>query len=133
MQINWLRSVSLHLSNLLPSYLLSCVLSCLSFQLAAHCDLNARPARTEPEGESSPPESDKPQRMESAEKKDAEQRFTSLSNSDAVPLSPASPASSVPRSKRKEGKGVEDEFELNWFTCNAIRFTLDLPDMRRFL
>lgn len=111
MQINWLHSISVHLSNILPPYSLSCVLFCLPFQQAAHSDLNERPARTEPEGESSPPELDKPQRMESAEKKDAEQRFTSHTNSDAVPLSPASPASSVPRSKRKEGKGVEDGFE----------------------
>lgn len=115
MQINWLNSIFLHLSNLLPSYLLSCVLFCLPFQLASHSDLNTRPARTEPEGESSPPESDQPQRMESAETKDVEQRLTSHTKPDAVPLSPVSPASSVPRSKRKEGKGVVDWIALVYF------------------
>ncbi|XP_056901140.1 MAP7 domain-containing protein 1a isoform X5 [Takifugu flavidus] len=68
----------------------------------SHSDLNTRPARTEPEGESSPPESERPQRMESAETKDVEQRLSSHTKPDAVPLSPVSPASSVPRSKRKE-------------------------------
>ncbi|TWW80064.1 hypothetical protein D4764_10G0010940 [Takifugu flavidus] len=40
--------------------------------------------------------------MESAETKDVEQRLSSHTKPDAVPLSPVSPASSVPRSKRKE-------------------------------
>lgn len=72
------------------------------FKLASHSDLNTCPVRTEPEGESSPLESDKPQRMESAEKKDAEHGLTA--HTTAVPLSPAS---STLRSKRKEGKAIE--------------------------
>lgn len=72
-------------------------------KLASHSDLNTRLVRSEPEGESSPPESDKPQRMESAEKKDVEHGLTS--HKTAVPLSPVSPASSI--LKRKEGKGIE--------------------------
>lgn len=60
----------------------------------------------EPEGESSPPESETPQRMESVEKKNVEQRLTPPAKSDAIPLSPVSPASSNLRSKRKEGKGI---------------------------
>lgn len=77
---------------------------CSLLKLASHSDLNTRPVRTEPEGESSPLESDKPRRMESAEKKDAEHGQTSHTN--AVPLSPVSPASSILKSKRKEGKGI---------------------------
>lgn len=65
---------------------------------ASHSDLNTRLVRSEPEGESSPLESDKPQRMESAEKKDVEHGLSSHKN--AVPLSPVSPASSI--LKRKE-------------------------------
>lgn len=72
-------------------------------KLASHSDLNTRPVRSEPEGESSPLESDTPQGMESAEKKDVEHGLTS--HKDAAPLSPVSPASSI--LKRKEGKGIE--------------------------
>lgn len=122
MQINWLSSIFLHVSNLLPSYLLSGVLFCLPFQLASHSDLNTRPERTEPEGESSPLESDQPQRMESAETKDVEQRLSSHTKPDAVPLSPVSPALSVPRSRRKEGKGVVDWIALVYFKATFVRY-----------
>ncbi|CAF94249.1 unnamed protein product [Tetraodon nigroviridis] len=66
----------------------------------SYSELNTRQVRTEPEGESSPLESDKTQAMESAEKKDVEHGLNSRTN--AVPLSPVSPASSVLRSKHKE-------------------------------
>lgn len=103
------KLVKFHLSvlvYLLTSWLLSRVVSRLPFfNPASRSDLDARPVRTEPEGESGPPESDKPPRMESAEKKDAERGLTSHTN--VAPLSPLSPASSSRRSKRKEGKGIK--------------------------
>lgn len=73
-----------------------------SLWLASQSDLNAKPTRPEPEGESSSP---KPQRMESPAKTDTDQRSTTHTKSDAVSQSPGSPASPVPRSKRKEGNG----------------------------
>lgn len=103
MKINRLNSISLHLSTfwLLRYSLVFC--SVFLHKLASHSDLNTRLVRPEPEGESSPLESDKPSRMESAEKKDVEHGLSSHKN--AVPLSPVSPASSI--LKRKEGKEFE--------------------------
>ncbi|XP_070767673.1 MAP7 domain-containing protein 1a isoform X1 [Enoplosus armatus] len=67
-----------------------------------HCDLNTNPTRPDPEGESSPPKTDNTQRMESPAKKDTDRRLNTPTKSDFIPRSPGSPASPVPRSKRKE-------------------------------
>lgn len=104
MKINWLNSISLCLSTFWLFVYSVVFCSVFLFKLVSHADLNTRPVRTEPEGESSPLESDKPQRMEPAEKKHAEHGLTSHTN--AFPLSTVSPASSILRSKRKEGKGI---------------------------
>ncbi|XP_041798456.1 MAP7 domain-containing protein 1a isoform X3 [Chelmon rostratus] len=65
-------------------------------------DLNTNRTRPDPEGESSPPKTDNSQKMESPAKKDTDRRLATPTKSDAIPRSPGSPASPVPRSKRKE-------------------------------
>ncbi|XP_076592808.1 MAP7 domain-containing protein 1a isoform X2 [Chaetodon auriga] len=65
-------------------------------------DLNTNHTRPDPEGESSPPKTDNTQKMESPAKKDTDRRLATPTKSDAIPRSPGSPASPVPRSKRKE-------------------------------
>nr|XP_046255436.1 MAP7 domain-containing protein 1a isoform X5 [Scatophagus argus] len=65
-------------------------------------DLSTNPTRPDPEGESSPSKMDKTPRMESPAKKDTDRRLTTPTKSDALTRSPGSPASPVPRSKRKE-------------------------------
>ncbi len=124
MKTNWF-----HLCARLTSY--SLVFLCLSLRPAPHSDLNTKPTRPDPEGESSPPKTDHIQRMESPAKKDADRRLTTPTKSDVIPRSPGSPASPAPRSKRKEGKMeiyvtcmelsclkvklvVEAEFGLTW-------------------
>ncbi|XP_070692161.1 MAP7 domain-containing protein 1a isoform X2 [Pempheris klunzingeri] len=74
----------------------------LSGATSPHSDLNTNPTRPDPEGESSPPKTDKTQRMESPAKKDTDRRLTNPAKSDVISRSPGSPASPVPRSKRKE-------------------------------
>ncbi|XP_074538893.1 MAP7 domain-containing protein 1a isoform X2 [Halichoeres trimaculatus] len=68
-----------------------------------HSDLKTKPMRPDPEGESSPPKTEHIlQRMESPAKKDAERRLTTPTKSDVISRSPGSPASPLPRMKRKE-------------------------------
>ncbi|XP_051263101.1 MAP7 domain-containing protein 1a isoform X6 [Dicentrarchus labrax] len=67
-----------------------------------HSDPNTNPTRPDPEGESSPPKTDITERMESPAKKETDRRLTTPTKSDTLPRSPGSPASPVPRSKRKE-------------------------------
>lgn len=101
MKTNWF-----HLCARLTFYLVINSLVFLCLRQAPHSDLNTNPTRPDPEGESSPPKRDHTQRMESPAKKDAEmRRLTTPTKSDVIPRSPGSPASPVPRSKRKEGKG----------------------------
>ncbi|XP_020489182.2 MAP7 domain-containing protein 1a isoform X2 [Labrus bergylta] len=66
-------------------------------------DLKTNPTRPDPEGESSPPKTESiTQRMESPAKKDTDQKLTTPTISDIIPRSPGSPASPLPRTKRKE-------------------------------
>ncbi|XP_044064375.1 MAP7 domain-containing protein 1a isoform X2 [Siniperca chuatsi] len=67
-----------------------------------HSNLNINPTRPDPEGESSPLKKDNIQRMESPAKKDTDRRLNTPTKSDLIPRSPGSPASPVPRLKRKE-------------------------------
>ncbi|XP_019122747.1 MAP7 domain-containing protein 1a isoform X3 [Larimichthys crocea] len=67
-----------------------------------HSDLKTNPTRPDPEGESSPLNTDIAERMESPAKKDTDRRLTTPTKSDTIPRSPASPASPMARSKRKE-------------------------------
>lgn len=113
MKTNWLSSIFV----LVLPYTLSLThlfLFCLSLWPAPQLDMNTKPTRPDPEGESSPPKTDKTQRMESPIKKDADRRLTTPTKSDVIPRSPGSPASPVPRSKRKEGKG-KYTFHLCYF------------------
>lgn len=94
-------------------FVLSCSLVsflCLSLGPASHSDLDTKPTRPDPEGESSPPKSDSIAKMESPAKKGVDRRLMTPTKTDAIPRSPGSPASPAPRSKRKEGKG-------KWFIC----------------
>lgn len=96
---------------------------CLSCWPAPCSDLNTNRTRPDPEGESSPPKTDNSQKMESPAKKDTDRRLATPTKSDAIPRSPGSPASPVPRSKRKEGKG-KCKFTL-WSTYAAcIEFSV---------
>lgn len=104
MKANRLSSISVLV---LPFYLVFYSLAfilCLCLRPAPHSDLNIKPTRPDPEGESSPPKTDKTQRMESPAKKDTDRRLTTPTKSDVIPRSPGSSASPAPRSKRKEGK-----------------------------
>ncbi|KAM6994993.1 MAP7 domain-containing protein 1a isoform 2-T2 [Tautogolabrus adspersus] len=66
-------------------------------------DLKTNPTRPDPEGESSPPKTESiTHRMESPAKKDTDQKLTTPTISDIIPRSPGSPASPLPRTKRKE-------------------------------
>ncbi|KAM3613498.1 uncharacterized protein V6R79_000585 [Siganus canaliculatus] len=67
-----------------------------------HPDLNTNPTRPDPEGESSPPKMDNISRVESPTKKSTDRRMNTPTKFDGLPRSPASPASPVPRSKKKE-------------------------------
>ncbi|KAL7393777.1 hypothetical protein ABVT39_015829 [Epinephelus coioides] len=64
-----------------------------------HSDLNTNPTRPDPEGESSPPNTDNTERMESPAKKDTDQRLATPTKSVVLSRSPGSPASPVRRSK----------------------------------
>ncbi|XP_049902641.1 MAP7 domain-containing protein 1a isoform X2 [Epinephelus moara] len=64
-----------------------------------HSDPNTNPTRPDPEGESSPPNTDNTERMESPAKKDTDQRLTTPTKSVVLSRSPGSPASPVRRSK----------------------------------
>ncbi|XP_058503618.1 MAP7 domain-containing protein 1a isoform X2 [Solea solea] len=75
-----------------------------------HSYLEINPTRPEPEGESSPLNTDNCQRMESPAKKDAGRRLTTPRKSDIIarsPGSPASPASPAHRSKQDIMKSEE--------------------------
>lgn len=115
MKINRLNSISLRLT-----YWPHCcfVLSVFFFKPASHPQLNAQRVRTEPEGQSSPLGSDRAQRMESAEKTDVEHGLNSRMT--AASLSSGSPASSVLRSKHKEGNRNQSLSVCYYFTLNAV-------------
>ncbi|XP_018555419.1 MAP7 domain-containing protein 1a isoform X3 [Lates calcarifer] len=72
-----------------------------------HSDLKTNATRPDPEGESSPQNTDNTQRMESPAKKDKDRRLTTPRKSDIIPRSPGSPASPVPRSKQDIMKSEE--------------------------
>lgn len=122
MKTNWFSSIS----ELILPFTFSFThlfLSCLSLRPASHSDLNTKPTRPDPEGESSLPKSDKTPRMESPAKKDTDRRLTTPTKSDAIPRSSGSPASPVPRSKRKEGKGKQKGTYVACieFTCLKVK------------
>ncbi|XP_026173429.1 MAP7 domain-containing protein 1a isoform X2 [Mastacembelus armatus] len=70
-------------------------------------DMNTNPVRPDPEGESSPPKTDKTQRMESPAKKNTDRRLNTPTKSDVISQSPGSPASPAPRLKRDITKSEE--------------------------
>ncbi|XP_068180009.1 MAP7 domain-containing protein 1a isoform X5 [Antennarius striatus] len=71
---------------------------------STHTDLDLNPVRPDPEGESSPPDTENNLRMESPIKKDLDRRLTTSTKSQSIDQSPGSPASPAPRAKRKENK-----------------------------
>ncbi|KAG7474887.1 MAP7 domain-containing 1 isoform X2 [Solea senegalensis] len=72
-----------------------------------HSYLEINPTRPEPEGESSPLNTDNCQRMGSPAKKDAGRRLTTPRKSDIIARSPGSPASPAHRSKQDIMKSEE--------------------------